>query len=400
MSELPRLLDGLLITPFDGDGHASARFLVETGRGSFVVNGRMRCLIESLSRNSSMAGLKAQIEGSLGETVDEQELSTTIAGLPPILFDGTAPSAPKTPFHLSFRFLSAELVQAVARFFRFLYSPAVLAIIGCALTLELPWLLQAIPQGLDFRLGPGDFWLFVLAVGATALFHEAGHAAACAWYGVPPGEIGFGLYLIFPSFYTNVTKAWRLSRYQRTVVDVGGIYFQLILIAALVPLAHVSGHAGLLSFLILYNLYMILHNLNPLFKMDGYWIFSDLAGLPNLHRRTWSLFRELGSGRRAQSGGSSPWGPARQILVYGYAIAVLGYAAFLATTLPRWYARQFAPYPAIVAACFHDMVTAGDFAAGFGAFGRLLASSVVPALMVVLPLSWLMRGVRNWRRAK
>ena len=50
MDRLPRPLEGLLITPVDGGGQAVARYLVETGGGSFVVNHRMRCLIEALAR--------------------------------------------------------------------------------------------------------------------------------------------------------------------------------------------------------------------------------------------------------------------------------------------------------------------------------------------------------------
>lgn len=41
------------------------------------------------------------------------------------------------------------------------------------------------------------------------------------------------------------------------------------------------------------TLLSILFNLNPFLKFDGYWIASDLLGVPNLRARTWALLRYL-----------------------------------------------------------------------------------------------------------
>jgi hypothetical protein len=46
---------------------------------------------------------------------------------------------------------------------------------------------------------------------ATA-FHEIGHASACRFSGARPGEMGVGVYLIWPAFYCDVTDAYRLDR--------------------------------------------------------------------------------------------------------------------------------------------------------------------------------------------
>ena len=46
----------------------------------------------------------------------------------------------------------------------------------------------------------------------TAVFHECGHAAGCRYGGARPGVIGVGIYLVWPSFFTNVTDSYRLSR--------------------------------------------------------------------------------------------------------------------------------------------------------------------------------------------
>ncbi len=44
----------------------------------------------------------------------------------------------------------------------------------------------------------------------------------------PARAIGAGIYLVWPSFFTNVTDSYRLSRAARIRTDLGGLYFNLI----------------------------------------------------------------------------------------------------------------------------------------------------------------------------
>ena len=70
--------------------------------------------------------------------------------------------------------------------------------------------------------------LFVTVVGVTVLsagFHEFGHAAAARYGGSTPGAMGFGIYLFWPAFYTDVTDSYRLGRGGRVRTDLGGLYF-------------------------------------------------------------------------------------------------------------------------------------------------------------------------------
>lgn len=64
----------------------------------------------------------------------------------------------------------------------------------------------------------------------SSFVHEIGHASACRHFGVKHGGIGFGLYLTFPVFYTDVSEIWKLKRTERIVVNMAGVYFQLILL--------------------------------------------------------------------------------------------------------------------------------------------------------------------------
>ena len=129
-----------------------------------------------------------------------------------------------------------------------------------------------------------------MILGISGVFHELGHSSACAHYDASPGEIGIGLYLRFPVLYSDVTDAWKLPRRQRAMVDFGGIYFQLIFLPLLFILYLVTSSSVFL-YAILFNYGSALFNLNPIFRFDGYWLFSDIAGVPNLRKRSLEILK-------------------------------------------------------------------------------------------------------------
>jgi putative peptide zinc metalloprotease protein len=125
-------------------------------------------------------------------------------------------------------------------------------------------------------------YLFLFCV---SMFHEFGHASAAARFGIRAKEIGFGFYLIFPVLYTDVTKVWLLNRFKRIVVNIGGIYFQVLInIALYFAFENLKGYQNIISALFLTNTTLALYSLNPIMRNDGYWIYSDLFDIPNLSR--------------------------------------------------------------------------------------------------------------------
>ena len=119
----------------------------------------------------------------------------------------------------------------------------------------------------------------------SSLFHELGHAAACKRFGIRHGGIGFGLYLNFPVLYTDVTEVWKLGRRQRCVVNLAGVYFQLYFLAVLLALFYITGNDIVRYLILTLNLGFVM-TLNPFFKFDGYWLASDILGVPNLRARS------------------------------------------------------------------------------------------------------------------
>ncbi len=132
--------------------------------------------------------------------------------------------------------------------------------------------------------------LYIVAFQLGGIIHEFGHAAACRRFGARHGGIGFGFYLLIPVLFADVSDAWRLKRTERIMVNLGGIYFEMILASALLVAFLFNGH---IAFLVIPCLLVLntLYNLNPLVKYDGYWVLSDATKTPNLHR---NAFKKLG----------------------------------------------------------------------------------------------------------
>jgi len=147
------------------------------------------------------------------------------------------------------------------------------------------------------RLHPALLVALLFATAISTLFHEFGHAAACRAAGIGHGDIGWGIYLYHPVLYTDVSAAWKLPRRQRVVVDLGGMYFELIIFIGLFVGLWYSESPALMYWLLLIDLSLIT-SLNPILRRDGYWIMSDALGQPNLRdahlseiRRWLSRFR-------------------------------------------------------------------------------------------------------------
>jgi len=139
---------------------------------------------------------------------------------------------------------------------------------------------------------PALFLVLAGAVVAGAAFHEVGHAAACRYGGCRPGKMGCGLYLAWPAFYTDVTDTYRLGRRARLRTDLGGVYFNLVIVVGTVVAYLGTGFEPLLLIAVIQHFEMA-HQLLPVIRLDGYYIVADLTGVPDLHARIGPILRGL-----------------------------------------------------------------------------------------------------------
>lgn len=134
---------------------------------------------------------------------------------------------------------------------------------------------------------PG-MWIVLFAVWVVAkVLHELGHATAARYHGVHVGKAGIMFFLFAPLAYVDVTDAWKLrSRWKRVQIALSGVYIELA-IASIAAFAWLVLPPGFASHLMVQIFFVtgpatLLVNANPLLRLDGYYVLSDLAEIPNL----------------------------------------------------------------------------------------------------------------------
>jgi putative peptide zinc metalloprotease protein len=137
-----------------------------------------------------------------------------------------------------------------------------------------------------------EFWLLFCAL---AFFHEAAHAVTCKHYGGGVHSTGFHLIYLTPAFFVDVTQAWvYANRFQRVVTMVAGIWTELIIcsFATLLWWGTPAGtfvHEFSYKVMLITGVAVVLMNLNPLIKLDGYYILSEIVGIDEIKERSTSF---------------------------------------------------------------------------------------------------------------
>jgi putative peptide zinc metalloprotease protein len=309
--QVPRLADGVaLLGEYKGSGYAQPPSLVRRADGQVIQMSPLLYQVASrIDGFRDPGAIAALVSADLGRSLDAEQVRYLItAKLLPlgiVAAEGVPRALPKANplFALKARgtLLPEHAVNFVGAFLRPLFQwPVVVA--AAVSMLAVDWWLFAV-HGLGGGIqqvlrDPVDL-LVVLGLSlVSALFHECGHATGCRYGGARPGVIGVGLYLVWPSFFTNVTDSYRLSRAGRLRTDLGGLYFNLILMLALAGIYAATSAQALLLVIAVTHLEM-LDQLLPFVRFDGYFILSDLIGLPDLFARVVPIVKSaLPAGRR------------------------------------------------------------------------------------------------------
>jgi putative peptide zinc metalloprotease protein len=307
----PRLAEGVeLLGEYKDSGYSQPPSLVRRADGQVIQMSpllyQVACQIDGSRGPDAIAAL---VSAGLGRSLDPDQVRYLITAkllpLGVVAAEGVPRALPKANPLFSLRargtLLPERIVNLVGAFLRPLFRwPVVVAVVGSMLAVDY-WLfvVHGLGGGVQQVLRDPVELLVVLGLSlVSALFHECGHATGCRYGGARPGRIGVGIYLVWPSFFTNVTDSYRLSRAGRLRTDLGGLYFNLVFMLALAGIYGATSSQVLLLVIAITHVEM-LDQLLPFVRFDGYFILSDLIGVPDLFARVVPIVKSaLPAGRR------------------------------------------------------------------------------------------------------
>ncbi|MDQ1688584.1 MAG: putative peptide zinc metalloprotease protein [Frankiaceae bacterium] len=306
----PKLADGVeLVGEYEGSGYKEPHYLARRGATGIVQLSHLLHLVaEQCDGRRSYAEIAAAVSDGYGKPVSEDNVRTLVNDKLRALgvvasTDGRTATIDDSDPLLGLKFkvtlLGPRAVNRVVRPLTPLFWVPVVVLIGLGLAAFDGWLFfgHGLAQGLRKTVQHPIVFLVVGAlVVVSAAMHELGHAGALRAGGGKPGRMGAGLYLAWPAFYTDVTDAYSLNRRGRLRTDLGGVYFNAIAVLGCAGVYALTRFEPLL--LICFVLQMqVLQQMLPLLRLDGYYVLSDLLGVPDLFKRTGPVLKGLIPGR-------------------------------------------------------------------------------------------------------
>ncbi|NIV35522.1 MAG: hypothetical protein GWN58_40540, partial [Anaerolineae bacterium] len=128
----------------------------------------------------------------------------------------------------------------------------------------------------------------------SILIHELAHALTVKHYGREVREAGPMIYFGFPGFFVDTTDIWMEGKRARLAVSWSGPYSGLVL-AGMASIAITIWPGAVLNgilFRFAFLTYLLVFlNLNPLLKLDGYYLLMDWLEIPMLREKSLAFLR-------------------------------------------------------------------------------------------------------------
>lgn len=349
-------------------------------------------ILQSVDGTRTTEQLAADVSARVGRAVSASDVALlSEKQLLPLgllrLADGTEPQLKKADPLLRMRFRVAitdpERTRRITAPFARLFTPFIALPVIVAFFVVCWWLLAV--EGLAAAThaafdNPGLLMLVFVVTLLSAGFHEFGHAAATTRGGAAPGSMGAGLYLVWPAFYTDVTDSYRLGRGGRLRTDAGGLYFNAIVAVAIVAIWSITQWDALLL-IVASQILLMLQQLAPIVRFDGYHILADLTGVPDLYQRIGPTLLSLLPWR---------WGrPENRVLKPGARLVITLWVLIVMPLLVGALALMVLALPRIIGSAWAGIVTQYEELAVHWAEGDFGAAVVrgFAILAVVIPVA-------------
>jgi putative peptide zinc metalloprotease protein len=415
-ADRPKLADDLeLIGEFEDSGFKEPQFIARRSDGQVI---QLTQLLYQLAAQADgerdLAQIAERVTEESGRGVSADNVGFLIEKrLRPLgvlaARDGSSPAKEKADPLLALKFRAAlvpeRAVRLITSLFRPLFWPPVVILMLAGLIAFDAWLFgnHGIAQSLRSLTYNPILMLMVFGmIAVSAAFHECGHATACRYGGAKPGVMGAGIYIVWPAFYTDVTDAYRLGKAGRLRTDLGGVYFNVIFSLILAGAYFATGFEPLLLVILIQHI-QVIYQFMPFLRLDGYYIISDLTGVPDMFARIKPVLSSLIPGREPDERVTElkPWvRVATTIYVVALVPALAVIFGMMILHAPRVFATAYDSFFVHIdkaSSSFGD----GKILLGLGAVLQLCAL-VLPAVGFTLTFSRMFRriGTFAWQRSE
>ena len=288
-----------------GSGYRTPPSLVRRADGQTLqLTPLLYAVLDAIDGRRSCAEIADAASNAMQRGISEEMVATLVdQKLRPMglvkLRDGSQPPLKRSNPLLGLKFKLAVTNPRATRLltdpFRILFLPVIATAVVLGFLAITWWVFfdQGLaPAAYDAFQRPHLLLLVFVVTVLSGGFHEFGHAAAARYGGADPGVMGAGLYIVWPAFYTDVTDSYRLGRGGRIRTDLGGLYFNALVVVLTFGWWYFTGWDALLLLVATQTLQMV-QQLLPLLRFDGYHLLADLTGVPDLWHRIGPTLRGL-----------------------------------------------------------------------------------------------------------
>jgi len=204
-------------------------------------------------------------------------------------------------FFIRFNAFNPErLLDSLLSRLRFMFRPAFLAMTAMTIMIGVYLLvdrISMIPLNLIQIFGFSTVVVAMISLGIVIVMHEFAHALVCHYYGGRVREMGFLLIYFQPALYCNLSDSYMFPRkHQKINTLAAGMYFQIFLGSLSLILWRILKEGTFVSEILLVTAVVsfgtLIFNINPLLKLDGYYLLTDVFDIPNLRSKAFLYFKQ------------------------------------------------------------------------------------------------------------
>lgn len=257
---------------------------VKVGDSFYQLNNEAKSVLAALTNNNDYQNAALQYNNATQSLLDADEFKILASNVVELISEDTTVTGKKKKSFLALEFvlLKRSVTNKIAPVLKIFFQPVFFWVSFTLLLAISIGFLTTQKLSADFHFSTLAFFILV---GIFIFIHELGHLAACKRFAGEVGEMGAGVYIIFPILYSNISPIWKSPVKEKVITNLAGVYMQLWCLA-LFYCIYLLTNSSLFYFFAVAMPFPVLAQLYPFIRSDGYWLLSDITHTPNLLQRS------------------------------------------------------------------------------------------------------------------